>query len=546
MSFRFYLRVCAAWPIAAALVACGDPIPQPAAHPPTKVGASALPAQAAELVTPSALFDWAEQVLPGLFPPQGKEAGELAPYSFRFYPGTGNHLGVANGTVHVMGPVSGGEVLEVGSVDSFACMVSPDACAGTSSVTLPTGLGVWFAGFVADGAGKETLLLTTVRQHNELQPPTPLFALRGVGSLVRDVTPTLFEQPPSFYWPRGILPLRHPGTGTTALYFCNQGKEVASGPPGAADGNNYPNGYWAEQDRLFVMQHGRFVERTGQLPQSVDFSHGCSVGQVDGVGGTDIVKNTLGSFNGYPAQQALAWNGSAFSPVFATTIGGEAAPFYTLTGDFSRNGIDEMILGTKHFRKSGDDYAEVASLTPPDIIAAGYTLMHGGATGDLDGDGWTDAVLVFSKGVDLRFGVRIAVFLNDGQGKLVYRPGAASTAVADEMSIEIRLFDVNFDSRPDIVVTGGRAGDLGVTNRDTRAVLVNDGSGTFHRRHIRDAELDARCGGGQNWCHDQTYFTRNGDGTYQLMIGEFDSATASWRIHTRRVTPQQPLNLVVP
>jgi hypothetical protein len=501
----------------------------------------------AAVITPTQLMDWAEASFPDYFPGHQQNVS-FAPFTYRYYPATQNYAGVAGDQVYILGPISSGELTSVGTLNDFACRVvgvpncEPDS-GNPVSLSLPSGLNPWTVGWFKDANGNEITLLSTIVAHNVFSPPTPIFALKTTGVEVQNITSDVFSAAPSFYWPRNILSFVHPGTGTTALFFCDQGKEVSTGPPGSADGNNYPDGYWAEQDHLYVMEDGKFVNRSEELPQNIDFSHGCSVGQLDNVPGTDILKNTLGIFNGQPAQQILAWNGSAFANVFNNSVVAAEGAFYTLTGDFAGVGVDDMIIGRLHVRKTSSGWQVLNTLVAPDLQAQGYTLMHGGVVGDFNGDGRPDVVLVFTNGVDLSKGVGLAVFLNDGQGHLIYKQGAIHNLEKSEFSIEIKAIDVNFDGNLDIVVNGGRAGDIGTTNRSTRAVLVNDGSGEFTRENVRDPQLDGMCGGVENWCHDGTYFAKNADGTYQLMISEFVSATRTWVFHTRRVTPSTPLVL---
>lgn len=85
--------------------------------------------------TPTQLFDWAEGAYPGFFP--GHEANRsAAPYVYRYYPSTGNHVGVANQEVYVLGPVSGGQLLHVGALGDFTCRVLPSQCVAKAAESL--------------------------------------------------------------------------------------------------------------------------------------------------------------------------------------------------------------------------------------------------------------------------------------------------------------------------------------------------------------------------------------------------------------------------
>lgn len=99
-------------------------------------GAPAGPHAQAAVTTPSAtaLMDWAELAYPSYFPGRQPDR-ELAPYVFRHYPATGNYLGVAAGSVYLLGPVVGSDAvpLYVGEVGAFACQVDPGPCTNTTS-----------------------------------------------------------------------------------------------------------------------------------------------------------------------------------------------------------------------------------------------------------------------------------------------------------------------------------------------------------------------------------------------------------------------------
>ena len=68
---------------------------------------------------PAELMDWAEAAYADYFP--GHESDRVEePYVYRHYTATGNYLGVADGQVYLLGTVSGGALLRVGSLADFA------------------------------------------------------------------------------------------------------------------------------------------------------------------------------------------------------------------------------------------------------------------------------------------------------------------------------------------------------------------------------------------------------------------------------------------
>lgn len=95
-------------------------VPQAAAVPPATV------------VTPAQLMDWAEKTYPSLFASNNKQEGYSAPYTYRYYPGTRNYIGVSTGSavveVFLYGEISNWSISRVGSLADLTCKVTPDAC----------------------------------------------------------------------------------------------------------------------------------------------------------------------------------------------------------------------------------------------------------------------------------------------------------------------------------------------------------------------------------------------------------------------------------
>ena len=112
------------------LAACGGGEWEPPLRAEAPMQAPALDA--------SSLFDWAESRFPALFP--GQESNRmLGPYLYRYYPASGNYVGVAGDAVYVLGPIIGGQLLQVGTLSGFRCVVLPASCAASVSGTAATG-----------------------------------------------------------------------------------------------------------------------------------------------------------------------------------------------------------------------------------------------------------------------------------------------------------------------------------------------------------------------------------------------------------------------
>jgi hypothetical protein len=82
-----------------------------------------------------ALFDWAEQNVAALFPGH-RGTLTVAPYVLRYYPETRMYLGVADGMVYALGPVTANALVALGKLVDFNCTVFPGNCAAPDAPTL--------------------------------------------------------------------------------------------------------------------------------------------------------------------------------------------------------------------------------------------------------------------------------------------------------------------------------------------------------------------------------------------------------------------------
>ncbi|MES2937189.1 MAG: hypothetical protein V4864_05885 [Pseudomonadota bacterium] len=157
------------------------------------------PPMAAADLSATQLFDWAEWAYPALFP--SHEADAFAdPYQYRFYPATGNHVGVAGGAVYLLGPASGGVLQSVGRMQDFACAVRPETCSAAVpgvSVTLESPAGIYEAVRTGDIARLAHIplrldgnLALLSRVYLLVEDPQGLFAL---GTSLGYFTPTGFD-----------------------------------------------------------------------------------------------------------------------------------------------------------------------------------------------------------------------------------------------------------------------------------------------------------------------------------------------------------------
>lgn len=83
------------------------------------------PQAAARLLDATALLDWAESAYPQYFASHQADrvAGAL---TYRYWPESGNALGVLEGQVFLLGPLSGGVLMRLGSLGDFGCRIYGD------------------------------------------------------------------------------------------------------------------------------------------------------------------------------------------------------------------------------------------------------------------------------------------------------------------------------------------------------------------------------------------------------------------------------------
>lgn len=94
-------------------------------------GVCAASASAIVGVSSTAFLDWAERVLPSVFPtgPTNAVLGDAgASFTYRYYPSTGSYLGTGNqdGMIYALGPATGNLVAVLGKLSDWTCNVRGD------------------------------------------------------------------------------------------------------------------------------------------------------------------------------------------------------------------------------------------------------------------------------------------------------------------------------------------------------------------------------------------------------------------------------------
>ncbi len=162
------------------------PMQRPAAA--VQPAAATAPVNEAQIVVAKTLFDWAETAYQGVLP-GGYDRWEnvLGYYShtpqtqfqdtftYRYYAGSNNYLGMAGEDVYVLGPVSRGAVQRVGTAADFACGVNPKACASNGPDDGPLFVTEWNRGQISVLRHKAPAPGTAVAGRTFMAPTNMMF-----------------------------------------------------------------------------------------------------------------------------------------------------------------------------------------------------------------------------------------------------------------------------------------------------------------------------------------------------------------------------------
>jgi len=208
------------------------------------------------------------------------------------------------------------------------------------------------------------------------------------------------------------------GDGRTDLFFADQGRDSPPHP-----------GY--QNTLVLSMPGGMMVDATSNLPQQNDMTHSATTADIDGDNDIDIYVGNIWGQNMYPPQ---IWLNSNNSGVFSAAPGRLPFPLedldygaYTTSEfvDVNNDGISDLILGD-----AGDDlsggrdsvvllndgtgyFSFLNNAIPPKPFAETDIALDIDAD-DINGDGYQDLFMVFTKGSYVGRYIQILINNKDG------------------------------------------------------------------------------------------------------------------------------------
>lgn len=462
-----------------------------------------------------------------------------------------------------------------GSVN-LSCVGTGAAGTASAAVTtiaatfaLPRGVNKWRSSVGdLDGDGDYELLLPTLDSAGlyVATPATPVFVLSVVNQRVVDKTPTLFPGGAATTFAGRVFIGDFDGNGKMDLQTCDRGKDPGRGSTVLQNNTpNLVNGINVAQASVYLQgADGKFT-KANSFPQVLQDGWGCSSGDIDKSGRSSIVQSTWTAQQGFPASWTAKWNGAAFVktrdllPQFPNATQPNTTTFgWTETADFDGNGYADIYGVSTMFWGDASGGQFLARL-PSALELAGYTFHRGSLAADFNKDGFQDLVIQTSKTPSAAGGgegeARFTLYLGGANRSLTERVGgfpSIGTYNGSDFGNEINAIDINFDGFDDIVTTGHVYAFQG-TDREPRAVWINNGDGTFKLQHVSD-ELEGyfNCPNGQGGPlkYYEAYYLKTKDPKAFNYINTGCSTfpappgAGGPPYVARRVTPQYPLKIV--
>jgi FG-GAP-like repeat len=344
------------------------------------------------------------------------------------------------------------------------------------------GVGVFLVG-AADftGDGLIDVVLARATFQSATVHPLVILANDGTGHFV-DATATVFVGPPPVVQhPREMVIADFNGDGRPDIFIADHGQDVSPFP-----------GF---QNQLALSTpDGRLINATANLPQQFDYTHSVAVGDIDGDGDLDLYIGNLGNNGGGP--QLWLNDGTGHFTVGTgrlpslnqncTTVSPLCHRYTTaLFVDVDGDGDLDLVLGGEQHTESSvllNDgtgrftfHPKVAAVPAKPFSAESQAIAVDIQSTDLNGDGFADLVIAYTKNVPFYQGRWIQILINNGDG--TFRDETATrlpqTDNNDDWIKFLEFRDLNGDGYLDLAsrcVEG--------TSRSAPFYL-NDGNGVF-------------------------------------------------------------------
>lgn len=314
--------------------------------------------------------------------------------------------------------------------------------------------------------GLKDVLVTRLLFRTDTTEPVSVFVNDGHGGF-RDETSRLFVGPvPRTTHGRQIVIADFNGDGCDDAYIPDTGNDAPPHP-------GYPN------TLILSAPGGRLVDASASIPYQSAFTHSGTAADINGDGHVDIYEGNLccgeaqqprvllndgtGKFSvadgllppelfGLDAIDNLKdYNlpSDAYRPYSSrlVDVNGDGLPDLVLgSGDHTSNSLLLLNSGGGHFRVAPDAIPP----KPFDISA----MANGIGSGDLNGDGFTDLVLAYTKGTPYYEGSYLQILINDGTGR--FRDETQAWLPQDQANTDtwvafVEIADINGDGRLDIL-----------------------------------------------------------------------------------------------